>query len=166
MNDKLDIVRDWLPRYTGQPLEAFGDYVLLTNFIGYLEKFCALTGASIVDLAARGLLTGRLHCVVVTSAAPASRPAGCIQVLVVTAARAWRVTHPRVATAAKGAGDFFSASLLAHWLAGGELLAAVEQACGDVLAALRATQAAQCAELLLAEAAGSGLADEIAVSQA
>jgi AMP nucleosidase len=49
MKDKLDIVRDWLPRYTGQPLEAFGDYVLLTNFIGYLETFCALTGAAIID---------------------------------------------------------------------------------------------------------------------
>ncbi|HEX7370894.1 MAG TPA: AMP nucleosidase [Rhodanobacteraceae bacterium] len=49
MKDKQDIVNDWLPRYTGQPLEAFGDYVLLTNFIGYLETFCALTGATIVD---------------------------------------------------------------------------------------------------------------------
>ena len=49
MKTKEEIVENWLPRYTGQPLEAFGDYVLLTNFIGYLEKFCALTGASIVD---------------------------------------------------------------------------------------------------------------------
>ena len=49
MKDKLDIVRDWLPRYTGQRLEDFGEYVLLTNFIGYLERFCALTGARIVD---------------------------------------------------------------------------------------------------------------------
>ncbi len=49
MQDKQAIVRDWLPRYTGQPLAAFGEYVLLTNFIGYLEKFCALTGAAIVD---------------------------------------------------------------------------------------------------------------------
>ncbi|HEX7370336.1 MAG TPA: AMP nucleosidase [Rhodanobacteraceae bacterium] len=49
MKDKQDIVCDWLPRYTGQGLEAFGEYVLLTNFIGYLETFCALTGATIVD---------------------------------------------------------------------------------------------------------------------
>jgi AMP nucleosidase len=49
MQDKQAIVRDWLPRYTGQPLEAFGGYVLLTNFIGYLEKFCELTGGTIVD---------------------------------------------------------------------------------------------------------------------
>ncbi|MGH8115581.1 MAG: AMP nucleosidase, partial [Rhodanobacteraceae bacterium] len=49
MKDKLEIVRDWLPRYTGQALEAFSQFVLLTNFIGYLETFCRLTGATIVD---------------------------------------------------------------------------------------------------------------------
>jgi len=49
MQDKQSIVRDWLPRYTGQRLEDFGSYILLTNFIGYLERFCALTGAAIVD---------------------------------------------------------------------------------------------------------------------
>jgi AMP nucleosidase len=49
MKNKQDIVNDWLPRYTGQRLEDFGEYVLLTNFIGYLERFCAMTGATIVD---------------------------------------------------------------------------------------------------------------------
>ncbi|HET9817821.1 MAG TPA: AMP nucleosidase, partial [Rhodanobacteraceae bacterium] len=49
MQDKLDIVRDWLPRYTGERLENFGQYILLTNFIGYVETFCELTGARIVD---------------------------------------------------------------------------------------------------------------------
>ncbi|HET9818663.1 MAG TPA: AMP nucleosidase [Rhodanobacteraceae bacterium] len=49
MQDKLDIVRDWLPRYTGEQLENFGQYILLTNFIGYVETFCELTGARIVD---------------------------------------------------------------------------------------------------------------------
>ena len=49
MKTKPEIVHDWLPRYTGQPLGAFGGYVLLTNFIGYLERFCAMTGAAIVD---------------------------------------------------------------------------------------------------------------------
>ena len=29
---KLDIAKSWLPRYTGMPIDAFGDYVLLTNF--------------------------------------------------------------------------------------------------------------------------------------
>jgi hypothetical protein len=32
MTDKLDIARNWLPRYTGMALDEIGDYVLLTNF--------------------------------------------------------------------------------------------------------------------------------------
>ncbi len=39
MVTKLDLARDWLPRYTGMPLEKFGDYVLLTNFRTYVSKF-------------------------------------------------------------------------------------------------------------------------------
>ncbi|MFA5729101.1 MAG: AMP nucleosidase, partial [Candidatus Neomarinimicrobiota bacterium] len=26
MKEKLEIARNWLPRYTGMPLEKFGDY--------------------------------------------------------------------------------------------------------------------------------------------
>jgi AMP nucleosidase len=37
--DRLSIARSWLPRYTGMPLERFGDYILLTNFDYYLERF-------------------------------------------------------------------------------------------------------------------------------
>lgn len=36
---KFDITRDWLPRYTGMPLEKFGDWVLLTNFSNYVRQF-------------------------------------------------------------------------------------------------------------------------------
>ena len=39
MLDKLAITRNWLPRYTGMPLDSFGDYILLTNFYNYLESF-------------------------------------------------------------------------------------------------------------------------------
>lgn len=39
MVTKIDIAKDWLPRYTGMPLEEFGDYVLLTNFRTYIAKF-------------------------------------------------------------------------------------------------------------------------------
>ncbi len=35
MKDRLEIARNWLPRYTGMPLDQFGDYVLLTNFQYY-----------------------------------------------------------------------------------------------------------------------------------
>jgi AMP nucleosidase len=45
---KDEIVRNWLPRYTGTALEDFGQHVLLTNFGNYLEIFARLTGAPIV----------------------------------------------------------------------------------------------------------------------
>jgi AMP nucleosidase len=42
---KEDIVRNWLPRYTGLALEDFKPHVLLTNFDNYLDIFCKQTGA-------------------------------------------------------------------------------------------------------------------------
>jgi len=39
MKTKEEIVTNWLPRYTGTPIEAFGEYILLTNFIGYVDLF-------------------------------------------------------------------------------------------------------------------------------
>ncbi len=39
MKSKEEIVRDWLPRYTGVPLDGFAPYILLTNFINYVEMF-------------------------------------------------------------------------------------------------------------------------------
>lgn len=41
MKTKADIVENWLPRYTGLPVETFGKYLLLTNFTNYVEKFAA-----------------------------------------------------------------------------------------------------------------------------
>ncbi len=37
---RIEIARNWLPRYTGMPLDEFGDYVLLTNFHNYVTRFC------------------------------------------------------------------------------------------------------------------------------
>ena len=48
MKDKSQIVEDWLPRYTGVPLDQFGKYILLTNFSSYLGHFTRLTGAEVV----------------------------------------------------------------------------------------------------------------------
>lgn len=39
MKDKQSIVSNWLPRYTGTPLEEFGEHILLTNFGHYVELF-------------------------------------------------------------------------------------------------------------------------------
>ena len=33
------MIKDWLPRYTGMPLEKFGDYILLVNFGNYVRMF-------------------------------------------------------------------------------------------------------------------------------
>ncbi|MEZ5198967.1 MAG: AMP nucleosidase [Bacteroidales bacterium] len=39
MKTKEEIVENWLPRYTGTPLDQFGKYILLTNFQSYLDMF-------------------------------------------------------------------------------------------------------------------------------
>ena len=39
MIDRLEIAKNWLPRYTGMPLDKFGDYILLTNFHDYVQRF-------------------------------------------------------------------------------------------------------------------------------
>ena len=39
MKSKAEIVENWLPRYTGEQLDNFGDYILLTNFDNYVYLF-------------------------------------------------------------------------------------------------------------------------------
>ncbi len=50
MKTKAEIVQDWLPRYTGLPLAAFGKYILLTNFTNYLEMFAERFGVELQGL--------------------------------------------------------------------------------------------------------------------
>jgi len=47
MRTKKEIVENWLPRYTGTPIEAFGEYILLVNFGAYLETFARLNNVEI-----------------------------------------------------------------------------------------------------------------------
>jgi len=49
MKTKDEIVKNWLPRYTGCPLDKFGDYILLTNFSHYLELFAEWNNVEIFD---------------------------------------------------------------------------------------------------------------------
>lgn len=39
LKNRRDIVENWLPRYTGVPLDQFGEYILLTNFDHYVKVF-------------------------------------------------------------------------------------------------------------------------------
>lgn len=48
MKTKEDIVQNWLPRYTGQSLDGFGKYVLLTNFSNYVKMFADWHGVEVV----------------------------------------------------------------------------------------------------------------------
>ena len=47
MPERLQLARNWLPRYTGMRLDEFGDYVLLTNFRYYLTAFAETFGCDI-----------------------------------------------------------------------------------------------------------------------
>ncbi|MFA6950176.1 MAG: AMP nucleosidase [Lentimicrobiaceae bacterium] len=39
MRTKQEITENWLPRYTGTSLKDFGEYIILTNFMHYVELF-------------------------------------------------------------------------------------------------------------------------------
>jgi len=47
MKNKKEIVRNWLPRYTGVDLEDFGNYILVTNFQHYVNLFSEMHDAKI-----------------------------------------------------------------------------------------------------------------------
>jgi len=39
MKTKLEIAKNWLPRYTGTQIDELGDYILITNFPDYVRAF-------------------------------------------------------------------------------------------------------------------------------
>jgi hypothetical protein len=47
MKTKEEIVKNWLPRYTGKSIETFGKYFLLTNYMLYVELFAKWNKATI-----------------------------------------------------------------------------------------------------------------------
>lgn len=48
MKTKQEIVENWLPRYTGQELSAFGKYILLCNFSNYVTLFAEMHNVKVV----------------------------------------------------------------------------------------------------------------------
>jgi AMP nucleosidase len=47
MKTKEEIVKNWLPRYTGMELKDFGQYILLTNFDNYIKMFAEWNGVQV-----------------------------------------------------------------------------------------------------------------------
>ena len=123
-------------------------------------ELAQLTGLPVDDMesvvaAARILLTGCTQWIAVTSAAPNTWADGEMQVVFVTRAQAHVITHARINAVPKGTGDLFSAALTGHWLNGSTLPEAIARACQMIVQALRHTENAQCAELLLPTRVGS-----------
>ncbi len=50
MKSKKEIVENWLPRYTGEKLENFGKYILLTNFQLYVDLFAKWNKVKVVGI--------------------------------------------------------------------------------------------------------------------
>src|SRR5882757_6798341 len=50
MKSKEEIVQNWLPRYTGENLDNFGKYTLLTNFGNYVEMFAEWNKVEVVGV--------------------------------------------------------------------------------------------------------------------
>ncbi len=50
METREEIVENWLPRYTGLPLEQFGQHILLTNFQHYVKLFAEWHGVPVEGL--------------------------------------------------------------------------------------------------------------------
>jgi len=48
MKTKEEIVANWLPRYTGEKLENFGEYILLCNFHNYVHRFAEMHNVEVV----------------------------------------------------------------------------------------------------------------------
>jgi AMP nucleosidase len=47
MLTKSEITHNWLPRYTGMPLDKFGEYILITNFGDYVRRFANIFNCKI-----------------------------------------------------------------------------------------------------------------------
>lgn len=48
MKTKEEIVENWLPRYTNEQLENFGEYIILTNFNNYVKLFAEKNNCEVV----------------------------------------------------------------------------------------------------------------------
>lgn len=113
-----------------------------------------LTGRKIHTLdqsiaAAKSLLSDTTEWIIATSAAPDDCPVGQMQLVVVSHKGHDLQRHPYYHTDAQGTGDVFAAAFAANRLHGYSLTDAAERAANRVIAAVKATTAAQVNELCL-----------------
>lgn len=50
MKTKQEIVANWLPRYTGQELKDFGQYILVCNFSNYITLFANMHNVKVIGI--------------------------------------------------------------------------------------------------------------------
>jgi AMP nucleosidase len=50
MKTKEEIVKNWLPRYTGTAIENFGRYIILVNFSDYVHRFAQMHAVEVTGL--------------------------------------------------------------------------------------------------------------------
>ena len=135
-------VRPGLPEFFRDRAVPMADIITPNQF--ELEY---LTGRTIRDLAGAldAIAAARAlgpKVVLLTSLVRPDGPADHIELLVATAAGAWRIATPLLPISVNGAGDAVAALFLAHWLkTGGDAAAALAAAASAIYAVLKETHA-------------------------
>src|SRR5687768_15973127 len=80
MKTKDEIVKNWLPRYTGEKLENFGKYLLLTNFSNYITMFAEWNNVEVVDCG-RPMLCATVDVIIIIKFGMGSPTAATVMVL-------------------------------------------------------------------------------------
>ena len=133
-------VAEALARWIADEAVAAADIVTPNRFeLAYLSGRPADSEPQALA-AARALIARGPRLVLATSidAGDAAAGGGRIATLAVTADAAWRVTTPKLASRAKGAGDVLAALFLAHTLKGGDAGAALDLAVSSVFGLIAA----------------------------
>ncbi len=118
-----------------------------------------LTGRTVSTMdqalaAARSLLVGRPRLVLITSLRRADASSDQVEMVAVSAHDAWRIATPLIGfeIAPNGTGDAVAALFAAHWIATGDVAAALSRAASSIFAVLEATKALGERELQLVAA--------------
>ena len=150
-DEGLYVADDLVALFTDEAAGA-ADILVPNHF--ELEVLAGRSLATVAEViaAADGLRGRGCPTVVVTSVATADRDPGTIANLVVTGSGVWSVTTPRLALAAKGAGDALAALFIGRYLDCGDAAEALAGAVSSVFGVIEATVASGARELRLVAA--------------